>query len=88
MGGFVINSTVNSSPNEKKTMAGFIGEKSGLIGQLSEPERPELFCSWGSGQGHRDTKPKDLVLACEKANRWAGLGLEGITRILPRTCGQ
>jgi hypothetical protein len=27
---FVINSTVNSSPNEKKTMAGFIGEKSGL----------------------------------------------------------
>jgi hypothetical protein len=28
---FVINSTVNSSPNEKKTMAGFIGEKSGLV---------------------------------------------------------
>ncbi len=27
---FVIISTVNSSPNEKKTMAGFIGEKSGL----------------------------------------------------------
>ncbi len=27
---FVINSTVSSSPNEKKTMAGFIGEKSGL----------------------------------------------------------
>jgi hypothetical protein len=30
MGGFVINSTVNSSANDKKTIAGFIGEKSGL----------------------------------------------------------